>query len=96
MLITCLVQGTILNSSSNGTRISVAPFFDDNNPASADAQPGYFNMGLYSDAPKALHTYGIDVLTEALMPEQVTVNKFECEVVLACQGNGAFPDLYPC
>ena len=53
-------------------------------------------MGFYSDAPRALHTHDIDVLTEAFLPERVTVNEFECEVVLACQGSGAFPDLSPC
>ena len=51
-------------------------------------------MGIYSDAPKTLHTYDSDVLAEALLPDRVTLNDAACDVVLACQGNDG--DLFPC
>lgn len=56
--------------------------------------PGYFNMAFYSEAPRTLHTFDRDVLTEALLPERVTCNEVECNVVLACQGDAM--DIFPC
>ena len=89
------MQGDIDTSSPHGEGIiHVYPFLHYDNPGLIGQHVGYFNVGIYSDAPKTLHTYDTNLLVEAFLPDRATLNGIACDVNLASQGNDG--DLFAC